>query len=83
VLQRERGRRYGWPSEAAGKTFAICLDCDIRHAGKLVYFQGLNLSDHAAATSIGVGCNVCEQPACPPLTVQVRASQRALCLGEW
>lgn len=50
---------------APGKTFAIGLGCDIRHAGRLVYSQGLNLSDQAVATPIGAGCKICERPACP------------------
>jgi len=52
----------GW---RPGKTFVIGLGCDIRHAGRLVYFRGLALSDPAAAAPIGAGCKVCERPACP------------------
>ncbi len=55
------GAAYGEP----GKTFAIGLGCDIRHAGRLVYSKGLDLDDPAAATSIGAGCKVCERSACP------------------
>lgn len=69
------GRTYLWiartvgrPSPAfgePGKTFAVGLGCDIRHASRLVYSKGLDLSDLAAATPIGAGCKVCERPACP------------------
>lgn len=52
---------YGVP----GKTFAIGLGCDIRHAGRLIYSKGLDLDDPAAATPIGAGCKVCERPSCP------------------
>ena len=52
---------YGLP----GKTFAIGLGCDIRHASRLIYSQGLDLSDPSAATPIGGGCKVCERQACP------------------
>jgi predicted transcriptional regulator/plasmid maintenance system antidote protein VapI len=52
---------YGQP----GKTFAIGLGCDIRHAQRLVYARGLDLSDPTAATPIGAGCKVCEREACP------------------
>ncbi|WP_060832991.1 short-chain fatty acyl-CoA regulator family protein [Blastochloris viridis] len=52
---------YGEP----GKTFAIGLGCNIRHAGRLVYSKGLDLDDPAAPTPIGAGCKVCERPACP------------------
>lgn len=48
-----------------GKTFAIALGCDIRHAGQLVYSRGLDLTDPSTATPIGAGCKVCERPACP------------------
>ncbi|MFD0260604.1 short-chain fatty acyl-CoA regulator family protein [Kitasatospora indigofera] len=69
------GRRYLWTARAVtrspggwgrpGKTFAIGLGCEIRHAGRLVYAAGLDLGDEAAATPIGLGCKVCERPACP------------------
>ncbi len=51
---------YGAPV----KTFAVALGCDIRHAERIVYSQGLNI-DPALATPIGMGCKVCERPACP------------------
>jgi predicted transcriptional regulator/transcriptional regulator with XRE-family HTH domain len=53
----------GWG--APGKSFAIGLGCDLRHAGRLVYAKGLDLSDPEAATPIGAGCKVCDRPACP------------------
>jgi predicted transcriptional regulator/transcriptional regulator with XRE-family HTH domain len=74
------GRAYGDP----GKTFAIGLGCDIRHADRLVYSKGLTLHDLAAATPIGAGCKVCERPSCPqrafptigrPLIVDENSSQ--------
>lgn len=52
---------YGLP----GKSFAIGLGCDIRHASRLVYSTGLDLADPSAATPIGGGCKICERPACP------------------
>lgn len=52
---------YGTP----GKTFAIGLGCDIRHAERLVYSQGLNLQDSAGFTPIGAGCKVCQRDNCP------------------
>lgn len=52
---------YGRPQ----KTFAVGLGCDLRHAHRLVYSRGLNLSEHAAATPIGAGCKVCERQQCP------------------
>ncbi|MEU9078561.1 short-chain fatty acyl-CoA regulator family protein [Kitasatospora sp. NPDC048538] len=69
------GRRYLWTARAVtrspagwgrpGKTFAIGLGCEIRHASRLVYSTGLDLTDESAATPIGLGCKVCERPACP------------------
>ena len=42
---------YGAP----GKTFAIGLGCDVRHADRLVYSAGRDLDDRDAAVPIGVG----------------------------
>jgi len=50
---------------APRKTFAIALGCDLQHAGRLVYSDGLDLTNPAAATPIGAGCRICERPACP------------------
>ncbi|MFV3074989.1 short-chain fatty acyl-CoA regulator family protein [Niveispirillum fermenti] len=68
------GRQYLWVartvSHGAGgygepaKQFAIGLGCDIRHAGRLVYTKGMDLSDPDAATPIGAGCKVCERTDC-------------------
>ncbi|HWK75197.1 MAG TPA: short-chain fatty acyl-CoA regulator family protein [Povalibacter sp.] len=52
---------YGRPH----KTFAVGLGCDLRHAHRLIYSRGLDLSDPAATTPIGVGCRVCERQHCP------------------
>ena len=55
-----RASRYGQP----GKTFAIGLGCELRHAHRLVYSEGLDLSGNIA-TPIGAGCRVCERDNCP------------------
>jgi predicted transcriptional regulator/plasmid maintenance system antidote protein VapI len=55
-----RAHRYGQP----GKTFAIGLGCEVRHANRLVYSRGLDLSSDSA-TPIGSGCRVCERDNCP------------------
>ena len=74
------GRGYGAPR----KTFSIGLGCDIRHAPRLVYAKGLDLSDPDAATPIGMGCKVCDRAHCPqrafpfigrPLQVDVNQSR--------
>ena len=49
---------------APAKTFAVALGCDVRHAGSVVYSEGLDI-DPAVATPIGMGCKVCERPNCP------------------
>jgi len=51
---------YGAPA----KTFAVALGCDVRHAERIVYSQGLKI-DPSLATPIGMGCKVCERPDCP------------------
>jgi XRE family transcriptional regulator, fatty acid utilization regulator len=47
------------------KTFSVALGCDLQHAERLVYADGLDLKNPAAATPIGAGCRICERPACP------------------
>lgn len=54
-------RGYGLPR----KVFSIGLGCDIRHAPRLVYAKGLDLTDPDAPTPIGMGCKVCERASCP------------------
>jgi XRE family transcriptional regulator, fatty acid utilization regulator len=64
TVSRSRG---GWGEP--GKTFAIGLGCEIRHAARLVYSDGLDLDNAAAATPIGMGCRVCERLECPQRAV--------------
>ena len=73
-----RAARYGQP----GKTFAIGLGCELRHAHRLVYSEGLDLSGdpNMAATPIGAGCRVCERDNCPQRAFP--ALGRALDLDE-
>ncbi|MER7283645.1 short-chain fatty acyl-CoA regulator family protein [Dactylosporangium sp. NPDC000244] len=52
---------YGQP----GKVYAIGLGCEIRHASRLVYSTGMDLTDGAAAMPIGPGCRTCERATCP------------------
>ena len=70
-----RAARYGQP----GKTFAIGLGCELRHAGRLVYSEGLDLSSEVG-TPIGAGCRVCERDNCPQRAFP--ALGRALDLDE-
>ncbi|SEE21296.1 helix-turn-helix domain-containing protein [Bradyrhizobium erythrophlei] len=52
--------------------FAIGLGCEIRHAAKLVYANGMDL-EKVEGTPIGVNCRLCERENCsqraePPIT---------------
>lgn len=68
------GRPYLWVARCIGqerggyvapsRTFAVALGCDVRHAHRLVYATGLDLTDPAAATPIGAGCKVCDRENC-------------------
>lgn len=73
-----RAARYGQP----GKTFAIGLGCELRHAHRLVYSEGLDVSGEpgTVATPIGAGCRVCERDNCPQRAFP--ALGRALDLDE-
>lgn len=74
IAQMPDGRKYLWVARTVerraarfnqpGKTFAIGLGCELRHAGRLVYADGLDLIE-AKATPIGAGCRVCERSNCP------------------
>ncbi|MEH6375392.1 short-chain fatty acyl-CoA regulator family protein [Streptomyces sp. KLMMK] len=64
TVTRQRG---GWGEP--GKTFAIGLGCEIRHASRLVYSDGLDLANASAATPIGMGCRICERLDCPQRAV--------------
>ena len=57
----------GWGDPA--KSFAIGLGCEIQHASRLVYSDGLNLGNASAATPIGMGCRACERLDCPQRAV--------------
>lgn len=73
VSQMPDGRTYLWIARTVERpqggfhdpniTFAIGLGCDISQAHRLVYSDGLNLSDDSA-TRIGAGCRVCERTDC-------------------
>lgn len=55
-------RRGGY--RAVAKTFVIGLGCELRHAGRLVYADGLDLG-HPQVVPIGPGCKTCDRPRCP------------------
>jgi predicted transcriptional regulator/transcriptional regulator with XRE-family HTH domain len=75
IAELPDGKKYFWIARTVergtgahgepGKTFALGLGCELRHASRLVYSDGLTLGEGAAVTPIGMGCKVCERPACP------------------
>nr|WP_042188623.1 short-chain fatty acyl-CoA regulator family protein [Kibdelosporangium sp. MJ126-NF4]CEL18353.1 Transcriptional regulator, XRE family [Kibdelosporangium sp. MJ126-NF4]CTQ97838.1 Transcriptional regulator, XRE family [Kibdelosporangium sp. MJ126-NF4] len=75
IAELPDGKKYFWiartVSRAAGghgdpgKTFVVGMGCELRHARRLVYSDGLALGADAAVTPIGMGCKVCERAACP------------------
>jgi predicted transcriptional regulator len=89
IAQMPDGRHYMWVARTVerrashygqpGKTFAIGLGCELRHANRLVYSEGLDLSGEVA-TPIGAGCRVCERDNCPQRAFP--ALGRALDLDE-
>lgn len=75
TVTRGRGG-YGQP----GRTFAVGLGCDLRHARRLIYSAGLDLDDTRNATPIGMGCKVCDRPNCvqrafPPINGRLRIDE--------
>lgn len=74
LAQMPDGRTYLWIARtvshhrggygSAGKTFAVALGCDVRHAERVVYSRGLDLKSPDSPTLIGVGCKVCERFEC-------------------
>ncbi|MCZ7462218.1 short-chain fatty acyl-CoA regulator family protein [Streptomyces sp. WMMC940] len=92
IAEMPDGQRYLWTARAItrhrggwgepGRTYAIGLGCELRHAHRLVYSDGLDLTRHSAATPIGMGCRVCErldcpQRAAPPLDRTLRIDQNS------
>ncbi|MFJ8495386.1 short-chain fatty acyl-CoA regulator family protein [Streptomyces sp. NPDC094038] len=92
IAEMPDGQRYLWTARAVtrhrggwgepGRTYAIGLGCEIRHAHRLVYSDGLDLANASAATPIGMGCRVCErldcsQRAVPPLGRPLRIDQNS------
>ncbi|MGI3165077.1 helix-turn-helix domain-containing protein [Pseudooceanicola sp. 200-1SW] len=62
------GGRWGAPR----RRYAISLGCEVAHADKLVYADGLDLASPQAFEPIGISCRICERENChqrsvPPL----------------
>ncbi|MGI5447616.1 short-chain fatty acyl-CoA regulator family protein [Streptomyces sp. CA-243310] len=56
--------RGGFGHHAPRADFAVALGCELRHAPRLVYAEGIALHDPRATTSIGLGCRICERQDC-------------------
>ncbi|MBS0294774.1 MAG: DUF2083 domain-containing protein [Proteobacteria bacterium] len=73
IVQTREGERYftlfrtversapDWRGGDDG--LALGLGCELKHAAKLVYAQGLDLA-HPPVTEIGPTCRLCERPNC-------------------
>lgn len=64
--------KSGGSFRAPVRRYAIGLGCEIRHAGALVYADGLDLENPQAYEPIGISCRICARPDChqrsvPPL----------------
>ncbi|MCB1340456.1 MAG: DUF2083 domain-containing protein [Pseudooceanicola sp.] len=62
------GGHFGAPV----RRFALALGCEVRHAGALVYADGLDLEAAGAYEPIGISCRICDRRTChqrsvPPL----------------
>ena len=62
------GGHFGAPV----RRYAIALGCEVKHAGALVYADGLDLNRDGAFEPIGISCRICERSNChqrsvPPL----------------
>ncbi|MEU4052622.1 short-chain fatty acyl-CoA regulator family protein [Streptomyces olivaceus] len=74
VAEMPDGKRYFWVARtivrggfghhAPRAEFAVALGCELRHAHRLVYAEGIALDDPRAATPIGLGCRICERRDC-------------------
>ncbi|MDT0462859.1 short-chain fatty acyl-CoA regulator family protein [Streptomyces gibsoniae] len=74
VAEMPDGKRYFWIARtitrggfghhAPRAEFAVALGCELRHAHRLVYAEGIALDDPRAATPIGLGCRICERRDC-------------------
>ena len=78
------------PHPEPPRKLAISLGCEISHAARVVYGDGLDLDNPSAVTPIGVTCRMCERPNCaarafPPMTrpLSIDASRKNLSAFEF
>ena len=65
-------QKTGGSFAAPVQRFAIGLGCEVGHASRLVYADGLDLTRASAFEPIGISCRICERKEChqrsvPPL----------------
>ncbi|MEV7583237.1 short-chain fatty acyl-CoA regulator family protein [Streptomyces erythrochromogenes] len=73
VAEMPDGKKYFWIARTVTRgefghhapraDFAVALGCELRHAPRLVYAEGVALHD-PRATPIGLGCRICERQDC-------------------
>ena len=56
--------RSGTGFRAPEQQLALGLGCEIQHAPRLVYADGYDTQNSAAATPIGINCRLCERADC-------------------
>lgn len=66
------GGRFGAPT----RRYAIALGCEVKHAGQLVYADGMDITRTEVFEPIGISCRICERKTChqrsvPPLERQL------------
>ncbi|MFV2035064.1 MAG: short-chain fatty acyl-CoA regulator family protein, partial [Halocynthiibacter sp.] len=64
--------KSGGSFQAPVQRYAIGLGCEVKHAGALVYADGMEVGRDGAFEPIGISCRICERPDChqrsvPPL----------------
>ena len=74
-------RRVGRTYSGADQQLAIGLGCDLKHAGDLVYSEGLNI-EAPTPTPVGPNCRLCERQNCaqrahPPVTRKLVLDERS------
>ncbi|PIE06766.1 MAG: Cro/Cl family transcriptional regulator [Rhodobacterales bacterium] len=72
----------GGSFHAPTRRYAIALGCEVKHAGDLVYADGLDLATAAAFEPIGISCRICDRTGChqrsvPPLKRKLRVDPDA------
>ncbi|VAW22486.1 Transcriptional regulator, Xre family, partial [hydrothermal vent metagenome] len=54
----------GFRHNAQRRHFSIGLGCHISHAARMIYSDGIDLSNTTQIVPIGVGCRICPRMAC-------------------